>query len=85
MSNGNRVSGRTVRNNAILETKESKKMLTLVDEAMKEGLLKNERGEYDFPSWKGERNFIEFLLYRMYHWEKPIERRARIQKRAPRP
>ena len=70
MNNGIRVSGRTIRNNAQLVTKQAKKMLTLIDEAMEEGLLEKKGGEYDFPSGKKEINFIEFLLYRMFNWEK---------------
>ena len=67
---GARISGRTIRNNAQACTKGAKKMLTLVDEAVKESILEKQGTEYTYHSGKRESDFIEFILYRMYHWNK---------------
>ena len=64
-----RVSGRTIRTWAIACICEAKKMLTLVDEAVKEKILQREEDEYEYCSGKNESDFIHFLLYRMYHWK----------------
>ena len=63
-----RVSGRTIRGWALICIRESKKMLTLIDEAVKEKILVREGDEYGYFSGKNESDFINFLCYRMYHW-----------------
>ena len=68
-TNAGRVSGRTIRTWAIACICEAKKMLTLVDEAVKEKILQREEDEYEYRSGKNESDFINFLLYRMYHWK----------------
>ena len=44
-------------------------MLTLIDEAVKEKILVREGDEYGYFSGKNESDFINFLCYRIYHWE----------------
>ena len=67
---GARISGRTIRTNAQTCTKGAKKMLTLVDEAVKESILEKNGTEYTYQSGKNERDYIDFILYRMYNWSK---------------
>ena len=45
-------------------------MLTLVDEAVKESILEKNGTEYTYQSGKNERDYIDFILYRMYNWSK---------------
>ena len=59
-----------MRSNAVLCTRSAKKMLTLVDEAVKELILKKNGTEYGYPSGKNKTDFIDFVLYRMYHQNK---------------
>ena len=62
------MSGSTIRSNAVLCTRLAKKMLTLVDEAIKGLILEKNGTAYGYPSGKNETDFIDFVLYRMYHW-----------------
>ena len=64
------VSGRTIRMNAMATIRSVKKMLSLVDEAVKENILAKEGTEYDFCSGKNLTDFTDFIIYRMYHWDK---------------
>ena len=46
LKQSSRMSGRTIRSNAVLCTRSAKKMLTLVDEAVKEPILEKNGTEY---------------------------------------
>ena len=69
MSKHVRVSGRTIRLNASLAIKECKKMMSLVDEAVKEKILVKCGSEYEYHSGKNEEDMINFVLYRMFNWK----------------
>ena len=64
-----RVSGRTIRKWALTCICQATKMLTLVDEAVKEKILERQGDEYGYMSGKNESDFVDFLCYRMYHWK----------------
>ena len=51
------MSGRTIRSNAVLCTRSAKKMLTLVDEAVKELILEKNGTEYGYPFGKEQNGF----------------------------
>ena len=66
---GTLLSGRTARTYALDITRESKKMLTLMGEAVKEKILVKDGDEYIYFSGKNQRDFVDFILFRMYNWK----------------
>ena len=56
------LSGRTIVNYAKEATREAKKMLSLVDEAVKARILEKNGGEYSYPSGKNV-NYFPFCVY----------------------
>ena len=47
-----------------------KKKLSLVNKAAKENILAKEGTEYHFRLGKNLTSFTDFIVYRMYHWDK---------------
>ena len=68
MSKPARCSGRAIRNAAVATIRESKKMLSLIDEAVTASILVKAGGEIEYRSGKTEVDFVNFLLYHMYNW-----------------
>ena len=62
LKQSSRMSGMTIRSNAVLCTRSAKKMLALVDEAVKELILEKNGTEYGYPSGKNKTYFIDFVL-----------------------
>jgi len=65
------LTGRTLLKMAKTEEKEAKKILSQMGAAVKSGIVqKNSDGEYEYCSGQTEKDLDEFLIYRMYNWEK---------------
>ena len=62
LKQSSRMSGRTIRRNAVLCNCSAKNMLTLVDEAIKELILEKNGTEYGYPSGKNKTGFIDFVM-----------------------
>eukprot|EP00956_Cyclotella_meneghiniana_P032148 scaffold87013_cov49-Cyclotella_meneghiniana.AAC.2 len=63
------LTGRTLRSYAIDAVREAKKMLSLMDEAVKAKIVTKVDGEYEYYSGKTIDDVIEFILFRMYNWK----------------
>jgi hypothetical protein len=63
------LSGSTIRTFSLETIREAKKMLSLMDEAVKSKILKKVDGEYEFDSGKGMSDFIDFIFYQMFNWQ----------------
>ena len=57
-----RVSGRTIRTNAMATIRSVKKILSLVDKAVKENILAKEGTEYNFCLGKNLMDFTDFIV-----------------------
>ena len=64
------LSGRTGCSYAKEVTREAKKMLSLVNEAVREKIIIKDSVEYGYYSGKNQGDFIDFILFRMYNWKK---------------
>ena len=65
------LTGSTIISKAKETVKEAKKMHGLIKTAMKENVLeKKENGEYTFPSGKSEDDFDQWMLTRIFNWDK---------------
>lgn len=65
------LTGSTIISKAKEAVREAKKMHGLLKTAMKEKVLeKQENGEYTFPSGKSEDDFDQWMLTRIFNWDK---------------
>lgn len=64
------LSGQAIVAKAKEAVKEAKKMHGLMSVAVKEGVLQKEMGEFIFPSGRSEDDFDQWMLKRMYNWDK---------------
>lgn len=63
------LSGRTIFNYGKQVIAESKKILSLMDEAVKAKIInKVDKDEYEYSSGKKILDIYDFILFRMYHW-----------------
>ena len=66
-----KLSGQAIISKAKEAVKEAKKMHGLMSIGVKEGILqKTEGGEYGFPSGRTEDDFDQWLLKRLFNWDK---------------
>ena len=69
LSSTNAAKGSTIRSLGKETKKQSKKMLSLLPEAVKDGILIKNGSEYEFASGKTESNLIAFLFWKCWIWE----------------
>lgn len=63
------MSGRTIKKYAKDAVAQSKKMMSLLDEAVKNKILDKVEDEYTYHSGKAEADLHDFILYHMYNWK----------------